>query len=163
MSGAAAEIHRALIEAGATVGVAESLTGGLLTAALTAPAGASSVVRGGLVVYASDLKASLAGVDPELLARRGAVDREVAAALARGARLRLGASFGVGVTGVAGPDPQDGQPVGTVFAAVCGPDREVVEAWMLSGGREEIRSAAVAQCLRLLLRECRPSAGALHP
>jgi nicotinamide-nucleotide amidase len=153
-----AEIHRALADLGATVAVAESLTGGLLTAALTEPAGASAFVRGGLVVYATDLKAVLAGVDADLLASRGAVDPAVAAALARGARDRLGAPFGVGVTGVAGPDPQDGQPVGTVFGAIAGPRDEIVDAWTLPGTRAEIRASAVDRCLALLLRECRAAA-----
>jgi nicotinamide-nucleotide amidase len=139
---------------GATVAVAESLTGGLLTAALTEPGGASSVLRGGLVVYATDLKATLAGVDRELLTARGAVDPEVARQLASGARDRLDATFGVGVTGVAGPDAQDGRPVGTVFAAVAGPEGVVGREFRLAGSRTEIRAAAVAACLALLAGEC---------
>ena len=83
--------------------------------------GASQVIRGGLVVYATDLKSSLAGVDPELLARVGAVDPGVAAQLAVGVRDRLLATYGVGITGVAGPDEQDGRPVGEVHCAVAGP------------------------------------------
>ena len=126
-----------------TVGVAESLTGGLVLAALTDIPGASASVRGGFVVYATDLKATLAGVEPELLAARGAVDPDVAIALARGAHGRLGASIGVGVTGVAGPDPQDGKPVGTVFVAVSCPWLEHVERYQLDGTRQEIRQAAV--------------------
>jgi nicotinamide-nucleotide amidase len=152
-----------LQELGATVAVAESLTGGLLTATLTETAGASATVRGGLVVYATDLKATLAGVDPELLAERGAVDSDVAAALAHGARARLGATYGVGVTGVAGPDEQDGRPVGTVFAAVAGPDGVVTTRAQLAGDRREVRAAAVQVCLDLLQSECDRSAGSLHP
>jgi nicotinamide-nucleotide amidase len=145
-----AELHRRLRERGATVAVAESLTGGLVCAALTAVAGSSATVRGGLVVYATDLKAELAGVDAGLLAERGAVDPEVAAALARGARERLGATFGIGVTGVAGPDGQDGQPVGTVHAAVAGPDDLRLRSARLDGDRSEVRAGAVRLCLRLL-------------
>jgi len=104
-----------------TVATAESLTGGLLAAVLTEIPGSSAVVRGGLIVYATDLKHHLAGVDADLLAARGPVDPQVAAALADGARRRCGASIGIGVTGVAGPDPQDGVPVGTWFCAVLGP------------------------------------------
>jgi nicotinamide-nucleotide amidase len=151
----AAEVHARLAELGATVALAESLTGGLLCAALTDPPGASTTVRGGLVVYATDLKASLAGVSESLLAERGAVDPDVALALARGARARLGASFGVGVTGVAGPDPQDGKAVGTVFAAVAGPHRDTVREYRLAGDRREIRAAAVQACLDLLASEYR--------
>jgi nicotinamide-nucleotide amidase len=150
----AALVHARLKELGATVAVAESLTGGLLCAALTEAPGASTTVRGGLVVYATDLKASLAGVDATLLAERGAVDPDVALALARGVRARLGATFGLGVTGVAGPDPQDGKPVGTVFAAVSGPHRDVPVAAVFSGGRPEIRAASVVACLELLSAEC---------
>jgi len=104
-----------------TVATAESLTGGLLAAVLTEIPGSSAVVRGGLVVYATELKHQLAGVDADLLAIRGPVDAQVAAALADGARRRCGASVGIGLTGVAGPDPQDGVPVGTWFCAVSGP------------------------------------------
>lgn len=143
-------VQQLLRDRSATVAVAESLTGGLVCAALTTPAGSSEVVRGGVVVYATDLKQRLAAVDPDLLAARGAVDLEVAAQLARGVRERLSADYGVGVTGVAGPDPQDGQPVGTVYAAVAGPDRDWTAAAMLDGDRAGIRAAAVHLCLGLL-------------
>src|SRR4051812_20866112 len=116
----AAEVHQLLVRRDATVAVAESLTGGLLGAALTSTPGSSSTFRGGLVVYATDLKETLAGVPGPLLAAEGPVSAHVAAALAAGARDRLGATYGVGVTGVAGPDPQNGQPVGTVHVAVAG-------------------------------------------
>lgn len=149
-----AELHARLRELGATVAVAESLTGGLLTAALTDTPGASLTVRGGVVVYATDLKARLAGVDPELLADRGAVDPDVALALARGARERLAATYGVGVTGVAGPDPQDGKPVGTAFVAVAGPAGDTVRELHLSGDRAAIRAAAVDASVWLLRSEC---------
>jgi nicotinamide-nucleotide amidase len=148
-----ARLHARLRELGATVAVAESLTGGLVVAMLTETPGASQTVRGGLVVYATDLKATLAGVDPVLLAERGAVDPDVAAALANGARERLGATFGLGVTGVAGPDPQDGQPVGTVFAAVSGPAGGHVERRRFDGDRAAIRAAAVQLCLDLIVAE----------
>jgi nicotinamide-nucleotide amidase len=145
-----AGLHARLRRRGATVAVAESLTGGLVTAALTDTPGASVTVRGGLVVYATDLKASLAHVDPALLADRGAVDADVARALARGARDQLVATYGLGITGVAGPDPQDGIQVGTVFVAGCGPDGEIVRREQLPGDRAAIRSAAVAVALDLL-------------
>lgn len=109
-----------LASANLTVATAESLTGGLLAALLTEVPGASAVVRGGVVVYATELKATLAGVDAGLLAERGPVDPDVAVALADGARAACGASIGVGLTGVAGPDPQHGMAVGTVFVAVTG-------------------------------------------
>ena len=139
--------------AAATIAVAESLTGGLVTAALTDVAGASVTVRGGLVVYATDLKASLADVPQRLLAERGPVDGDVALALARGVRARLRATVGLGVTGVTGPDAQDGVGVGTVFLAVSGPRGETLAERQLQGGRAEIREQAVAVALKLLERE----------
>ena len=148
-----AELHARLQRAGATVAVAESLTGGLLSAALTETPGASASMRGGLVVYATDLKATLAGVPTELLAERGAVDPDVAAALATGVRDRLDATFGLAVTGVAGPEPQDGRPFGTVYCAVAAPSDVRVVALQLAGDRAAIRADAVAACLELLDRE----------
>ncbi|HEY7047642.1 MAG TPA: CinA family protein [Jatrophihabitantaceae bacterium] len=157
-----ASLHADLRELGATVAVAESLTGGLLTAALTDTPGASVTVRGGLVVYATPLKASLAGVPAPLLEERGAVDPDVALALARGVRSRLGATYGLGVTGVAGPDPQDGKDVGTVFLALAGPDDETVAERALSGDRAEIRAGAVRAALDVLKRECASAITALR-
>jgi nicotinamide-nucleotide amidase len=107
-------------------------------------------VRGGLVVYATDLKSRLAFVDHALLADVGAVHPDVAAQLAAGARRTLGADWGVGITGVAGPDRQDDQPVGTVFAAVDGPNGVTVADARHTGDRDEIRAAAVRQALQLL-------------
>ena len=150
-----ADLQARMIELGVTVAVAESLTGGLLSAALTETAGASAVMRGGLVVYATELKETLAGVSGQLLAERGAVDADVALGLARGVRTRLAATFGLGVTGVAGPDEQDGVAVGTVFVALAGPDGETVARRDLSGDRSEIRRAAVGAALELLDRESR--------
>jgi nicotinamide-nucleotide amidase len=97
---------------GETVAVAESLTGGLLAATIVDVPGASAAFRGGLIVYATDLKATLAGVPLPLLDAHGPVDPSVAAALAAGARERCGADWGISTTGVAGPEPQAGQPVG---------------------------------------------------
>ncbi len=117
-----------LADAAVTVAAAESLTAGLLTAVLTETPGSSAVVRGGLVVYATDLKASLAGVSPELLARHGPVHPQVARQLAEGARTRCGATVGIGLTGVAGPDPQGGAAVGTVHLALVAPGWQRAES-----------------------------------
>ncbi|GAA2984943.1 CinA family protein [Actinokineospora diospyrosa] len=148
-----AQVIAALKAAGQTVAAAESLTAGLVTATLTTVPGASAVVRGGLVVYATDLKATLAGVDPALLAARGAVNAEVAAQLAAGARTRCGADIGVGLTGVAGPDPQDGVAPGTVHIALVSPRGELRELLEVPGTRENVRSAAVAGVLALIGRD----------
>lgn len=149
----ATEVVHALVAAGATVATAESLTGGLVGAALTSVAGASAAYRGGVVSYATDLKHRLLGVDAGLLAERGAVDPDVAEAMAIGVRERLGADYGVATTGVAGPDPQDGTPVGTVWVAVATPDG--VHARDASTGpglsRDQVRRLTVDHALRALL------------
>jgi nicotinamide-nucleotide amidase len=117
----AAELVFALSERGQTVAIAESLTGGMLCSALVEVPGASAVVRGGVVSYATELKHRLLGVDAALLAANGPVDPDVAAQMAHGVRERLGADWGVSTTGVAGPDPQGGTAPGTVYIAVAGP------------------------------------------
>ena len=143
------ELLRALGERGQTLAVAESLTGGLLAASIVDVAGASAVFRGGFVVYATDLKATLAGVPSSLLAAHGPVHPLVAAALAAGARQRCGADWGLATTGVAGPDPQDGIEPGTVYVAVDGPTSRV-QRLDLTGDRAAIRAATVAAALALL-------------
>ena len=136
MTVSSAEVVARLVELGQTVGCAESLTGGLVVARLVDTPGASAVVRGGVVAYATPLKASLLGVDAELLASRGAVDPDVAGQMAVGAQRVLEADWGVATTGVAGPEPQDGMPVGCVFVAVAEPGGSVVvERHDLPGGR----------------------------
>jgi nicotinamide-nucleotide amidase len=135
---------------GETLAVAESLTGGLLAATVVSVPGASAVFRGGLVVYATDLKATLAGVPPELLAERGPVDPDVAEALAEGARRRCGADWGLATTGVAGPDPVDGHPVGEVWIALAGPGTATAVRHRFTGDRSAVRGATVAAALDLL-------------
>jgi nicotinamide-nucleotide amidase len=158
MSGTAAEVLRLLAERGGTLAVAESLTGGLLAAELTGVAGASRSFRGSVTAYATPLKQQLLGVDAELLAARGAVDAQVALEMAEGVRRRLGADWGAATTGVAGPDPQDGQPVGTVFVAVAGPDGDAEAAALrFTGDRSAIRRASVAAVLDLLAGRLRKS------
>ncbi|MET7641849.1 CinA family protein [Streptomyces sp. NPDC005438] len=154
----AADVLRCLRERGETLAAAESLTGGLLAAALTGPPGASQVFRGSVTAYATDVKHHVLGVDGALLDERGAVDPDVARAMARGVRELLGADWGVATTGVAGPDPQDGQPVGTVFVAVAGPDdrSQVVRLatrWGNPPSREHVRSGSVEAALELLDKE----------
>jgi nicotinamide-nucleotide amidase len=146
----AQEVHEVLLERGETVAVAESLTGGALGAALVAVPGVSATFRGGVIAYATQLKAELLGVDAALLARRGPVDPDVAVAMAVGVRQRLGATWGLATTGVAGPDPQDGHPPGVLFVAVAGPDGSRLEALTLDGDRAAVRAAAVAAAFELL-------------
>lgn len=136
--------------AGETVAVAESLTGGLVAASLTDVPGASDVFRGGVVAYATDLKAELLGVDPQLLAEAGPVDERVAAAMAEGVRHRLGATWGLATTGVAGPDPQAGHAPGLVYLGVAGPAGTHALRRLFNGDRDAVRRAAVSGVLRLL-------------
>jgi nicotinamide-nucleotide amidase len=145
-----AEVVTALRTASLTIGTAESLTGGLVCAALTQVPGASAVVRGAVVPYATDLKASLLGVDPELLASGGAVQADVARQMAQGVCRVLGAAVGVATTGVAGPDAQDGQPVGTVFIAVAWGEQVLLRSLHLAGTRESIRQETVLSALGLV-------------
>lgn len=150
---AAADLVARLTAAGQTLAVAESLTGGLVAAALTDVAGASAVVRGGVVAYATDLKTRLLGVDEVLLAGVGAVDTDVAEQMASGVRSLMGATYGLATTGVAGPDQVDGKPVGTVYVAVAGPGSSRVKALSLSGDRGQIREQSVHAVLALLFEE----------
>jgi nicotinamide-nucleotide amidase len=152
----APEVVALLIERGLTIAVAESLTGGQLIAALVDVAGASSTVVGGVVAYNTAIKHSVLGVSAELLALKGAVDPEVARQMASGVRDALSidgkaADVGIATTGVAGPDPQDGNPVGTVYVGLAMEGRVESYALTLSGSRAEIRTATVQHALATLL------------
>lgn len=147
----AARAVGALKERRLTVATAESLTGGLVGAALTGVAGSSAVYRGGVVAYATPLKAALLGVDAGLLEREGAVHPQVAAQMAEGARRVLGADVGLATTGVAGPDPQDGRAPGTVHVAVAGPGGRRGLDLDLVGDRAAVREQTVRRLLALLL------------
>jgi len=144
-----------LTAVGKTVAVAESLTGGLVAAALTSVPGASVVVRGGVIAYATELKTDLLGVPADLLARHGTVHPDVAAAMACGVRQRLGATFGVATTGVAGPGPAEGKPQGTVFVAVDGPTGPAGTDLHLVGDRRQVREGSVLSVLSLLVSALR--------
>ena len=162
MTDAGAEVVALLTARGLTIAVAESLTGGLLVAELIRTPGASAVVNGGVVAYNTALKHSVLGVDAELLAERGAVDPTVAEQMAARVRSALAvngraADIGISTTGVAGPDPQDGQPVGTVYLGFAVGTEVSHVALRLSGTRDGIRNAVVSESLvqltRLLERE----------
>jgi nicotinamide-nucleotide amidase len=148
--GLAARIVGLLTQRHLTVATAESLTGGLVSAAITSVPGSSVVFRGGVVAYATELKTGLLGVPGPLLATHGAVDPEVAAAMAAGVRERLGASVGAATTGVAGPDPSEGKPPGTVHVAVSAGGGRVTRTLALTGDRDQIRRDTVERCLSLL-------------
>jgi nicotinamide-nucleotide amidase len=145
-------VHALLRARGETVAVAESLTGGLLGATLTDAPGASATFRGGVVAYATDLKAGALDVPSQLLADRGAVSPDVAAAMAAGVRRRLGATHGLAVTGVAGPDEQEGQPVGTLHVGLSTPTGGLVRSLRVPGDRARVRQFATVSALDLLRR-----------
>jgi len=149
-----AQVAKMLHERRWAIAVAESCTGGELAARLTGPAGASEYVKGGVVVYANDAKVALAGVDPRLIEAHGAVSEQVARALAEGARARMDAELGIGVTGVAGPDGGSEQkPVGLVWLSVSGPDgASITRSVNLPGGRADIRDRATTVALHLVRR-----------
>jgi nicotinamide-nucleotide amidase len=137
-----------------TVAVAESCTGGLLSARLTSIPGSSAYFRRGYVVYANEAKVEDLGVDPALVAAQGAVSAEVAAAMAAGARRRAGADIGVGITGIAGPGggtPE--KPVGLVFLAIDAPSAARVRRLHLPGDRDRVRLQATQHALESLRRE----------
>ncbi len=151
MSENAARAVAALTRVGGSVAVAESLTGGLVLAALTEGPGASASVRGGTVVYATDTKHVVLGVDAGLLDERGPVDPDVAAAMAQRVRALFEAEIGLATTGVAGPEPQDGHPVGEVYVALADASGVRVESLHLEGERIAIQRATVEAVVQLLL------------
>ncbi|MGV8896684.1 MAG: CinA family protein [Rhodoglobus sp.] len=147
-----ARIMELLIARHYTIAVAESLTGGLLVAELIRTPGASAVVSGGVVAYNTELKHTLLGVNPEVLALHGPVHPDVAAQMAVGVRNHLAvagrpAYIGLSTTGVAGPDPQDGQPVGAVYLGFAIGSEVRTKHVQLSGSREAIRLAVVYESL----------------
>jgi nicotinamide-nucleotide amidase len=165
-----------LSQHGRTIATAESLTGGMIGAAITSVPGASAVYRGGVISYATDLKSGLAGVPDTVLARHGAVSEQTAVAMARGVALRCGADWGIAVTGVAGPEEQEGNPAGTVYCAVSGPSGTAaagadgagtdvvypseeggpcwVRGFEFDGDRGQVRAATVRGALDLARRLC---------
>ncbi|MGH3447949.1 MAG: CinA family protein [Nocardioidaceae bacterium] len=149
----------ALRSRGQTLGTAESLTAGLLSASIASVPGASDVLRGAVVSYATDVKTSLLGVPEQVVTEHGVVSAECAEAMATGARRVLAVTWAASTTGVAGPDEQEGHAVGTVYVAVAGPDVVQVQPLALSGSRQQIRDDAVVAALRLLTATCTSGGG----
>jgi nicotinamide-nucleotide amidase len=146
-------VARGLGSAGQTVAVAESCTGGLLGARLTARPGSSAYVLGGVVSYADSVKTGVLGVPEEVLRAHGAVSAECAEAMAAGARRLTGADWALSITGVAGPGGgTDEKPVGLVYVGLAGPDGVRSVRQRRGGDREEIRARSVATALHLLRR-----------
>jgi nicotinamide-nucleotide amidase len=146
----AQQVVARLTAAGATVATAESLTGGLVCATLVSVPGASVVVRGGVVAYSAEVKTAVLGVPADVVRRHGTVAPETAVGMARAARRLMAADWGVATTGVAGPDPVENKPVGTVHVAVAGPHGAPARELAAPGDRAQVRAAAVVAALRLL-------------
>ncbi|WP_430867051.1 CinA family protein [Demequina aurantiaca] len=130
-----------------SLGSAESLTGGAVSAAVTAVPGASDVWGGAIVAYGAEVKRDLLGVPQSVLDQVGAVSADTALAMAHGARSRLGVDFAVSTTGVAGPLPHAGQEVGVVFIGVVGPGLARATEFAFKGGRAEVVASAVNAAL----------------
>ncbi|MDY6055119.1 nicotinamide-nucleotide amidohydrolase family protein [Micrococcus sp.] len=171
-SSAARQIVHTATAAGITVATAESLTAGQVAAALADVPGASAVLQGGVVAYQNHVKQRVLGVDAERLRLHGAVDPEVAGQMAAGARRVCRADVGVATTGVAGPEPHQGRPVGTVWVGLSAPaafadaltalvestggqwagEESIAVPLRADGGRARIRATATARALELLRR-----------
>jgi len=152
---AASDVFEELRSRGWTLGIAESLTGGAVTAEFVSVPGASAVLLGGVVAYATPVKHTLLGVDGELLAAHGPVHPQVALEMADGVRSAVAvdgrrADAGLSTTGIAGPDSPDGQPVGTVHIGVVTPLGERTAAFLFSGDRAQIRAQSVQAAFSLL-------------
>jgi nicotinamide-nucleotide amidase len=141
-----------LVEKGLTFAAAESLTGGLIGARFTALSGASQVYRGGAVTYCDEVKAAMLGIDPALIATHGAVSRETAAAMAQGVRKAAGADIGLSATGLAGPDGDGVNPVGTVFVGLADEKGVWVRQLHLGTGRERVRTLSANHAFDMLRR-----------
>jgi CDP-diacylglycerol--glycerol-3-phosphate 3-phosphatidyltransferase len=156
----AADLGKALLSSGLTVAVAESCTGGMVGAAITDVPGSSAYFVGGVIAYSDEVKRKDLEVPKDLLEKFGAVSREVAEAMAQGARSRFGTDLAVAVTGIAGPD-SDGtsKPVGLTFVAIASPERASSSEFHFTGDRDSNRREATAEALRMLLAEARSMEG----
>ncbi|KAL6874825.1 hypothetical protein J3F83DRAFT_712790 [Trichoderma novae-zelandiae] len=151
----ATDLVEKLRNAGQTLGVAESLTAGAVCSTIASAMGASAVFRGGVISYTTPLKEELLGVDGQLIAREGVIHAEVAKQMAEGARRVTSlkdseTTWGIGTTGVAGPDKQDDKPVGTVYVGIAGPNGTVSFGYKFEGTREQIIEAAAVEALHRL-------------
>lgn len=149
--GLASEVVAALRARGETLSTAESLTAGSLSSAIVTISGASDVFVGGVTAYQDEIKISHLAVDPKLLADHTAVSEEVAVAMAQGALKSFGTTWAIATTGVAGPNPLDGHPVGAVWVAIQGPVCQSIEL-SLSGERESVRNATTASAIATFAR-----------
>lgn len=157
----AAELGEVLGKSQFTVSVAESCTAGLLASLITDQPGSSAYFIGGVIAYSDEVKRAQLGVTSDLLAQHGAVSREVAIAMAEGARSKFATTFAVSVTGIAGPGAEGGKPVGLTYIAVAGPRGTTCSELRFKGDRSANRREAADEALRLLIDAARSSAGKL--
>ncbi|WP_203335697.1 CinA family protein [Nocardioides limicola] len=143
---------RTCTDRGLTLAVAESLTAGLLGASVASAPGASLMFRGGVIAYATEVKVEVLGVPESVVSGPGVVSAECAEAMAAGVRRLLGSDWGLATTGVAGPELQEGKPVGTVFLGYAGPDGAGAVELGLTGDRGRIRTVACDRALACLLQ-----------
>lgn len=149
-----ASVVALLVRRGLTLATCESLTGGGVCATLTCVPGASAVIRGGLITYASDLKSRLAGVDADWIGAHGVINAETARQMALGTLTACRADVAAACTGVAGPDPQDGHDPGEVWLAVAlagDPPSVAVRRVDLIGDRAAVRGKCVGELLRFVI------------
>ena len=149
--GLASEVVDSLRARGETVSTAESLTAGAVSSAIVSISGASDVFVGGVTAYRDEIKISHLSIDPKIIEEHTSVSEQVAIAMARGAIKSFGTTWGIGTTGVAGPNPLDGHPVGAVWVAIEGPVCQTIEL-SLSGERESVRNAATASAIATFAR-----------
>ena len=152
MSDLAAKVIDLLRERRQTISCAESITGGAITSELVSVSGASDVLLGSIVAYSKEIKISQLGLSAELIDDKGLVSKEVAIAMAKGARQRLGSSWAISSTGSAGPTALDGSSPGEIWIAILGPDRQESVKFSINGARQEVISGAVESALTLLER-----------
>lgn len=156
----ARRLQAVCLERRRTVAAAESCTGGLVAHLITEVPGSSAYFRGGVVAYSDDVKRAVLGVPDEALRAHGAVSAQVAVAMAEGARARLGADLGAGVTGVAGPDGgTEAKPVGLVYVAVASGRGPVVQRFAWAHDREGNKRASAEAVLRMLLEAAEAGEG----
>ncbi len=155
----ASQLIEVLASRSETLAIAESITGGGLSAAVTDVAGSSRVFMGSFVTYSESSKEILVGVSPELIEKFGVVSSEVAIAMAEGVRARLETTWSISTTGIAGPGPYGEVPAGRVWIAVAGPSSRVEKLELGDMGRERVRDGAVIGALALLTRILRELSG----
>ncbi len=147
----AARLHEELLARGLTAATAESLTGGSVADRVSTTPGASATFRGGVVAYATGIKGELLGVSSETIERHGAVSARCAAEMAIGVRALMGSDYAVSTTGIAGPDEQEGKPVGLVYVGIAGPTEIETFELKLAGDRDAIRAETTERAVEALL------------